>query len=308
MPDFLPPKVVGVQQRPLYLRVRSILTIFSALWLISAIIGLGFFSGGTTSLAFSLILLYGTGAALLVVISAIYRAVSRAARQRVETAPDDNAATVFVDTTRSATEEIMAALRPAAPSGRPAAAVRMPQSVDALDVAAALAARTAAMTRTAAAEKAAAASAAMVAPGKTTVGKSAVNKSANKKKASPKQGTQTKKVQTGKTRPANNAGSRGTAAPAGPTSKKSTGGKKPGAAGKGSAAGKGATVPGQGPAAADGGKVEKTPAPSQFLTVPGFRTAEQDILPRRTDAPACGLGSRPETAVRKPNRDLAVAA
>ena len=86
-----------------------------------AITGFGFFSGGTTSLALSLVLLYGTGAALIVVSAAVYRFVKNSAVKRTETAPDDTAAVVFVDTARSATDELLAALRPAAATGRPSA-------------------------------------------------------------------------------------------------------------------------------------------------------------------------------------------
>ncbi|MCQ2001836.1 hypothetical protein [Arthrobacter zhaoxinii] len=301
MPDFLPPKVVGVQQRPLYLRVRSILIILSTLWLISAVIGVGFFSGGTTSLAFSLILLYGTGAALLVVISALYRVLSRAALQRVVAAPDDNAAAVFVDTTRSATEEIMAALRPATPRGRPAASVRMPRTVDAVDVAAALAARTAAMTNAVAAEKSAVAAAGMVAK-PTAAGKSAVSRPAGQKKTAPNQPAQANKAQAskaqaGRNRPATNTGSRGTGNQASTAPKKSTGGKKPGAAGNSASGGKG-TKSGSGEAAAGakGPAGAADSAAAKALTIPGIRTAQQDILPRQTGAPSCGLATGPARA------------
>ncbi|MCC3273032.1 hypothetical protein MUK71_05505 [Arthrobacter zhangbolii] len=323
-----------MQQRPLYIRVRSILTIISTLWLVLAIIGVGFFSGGTTSLALSLILLYGTGAALLVVITAIYRYVSRAARQRVETMPDDNAAAVFVDTTRSATEEIMAALRPAAPAGRPAVSVRMPQTVDALDVAAALAARTAALTSAAAAEKSAAAAAAIVSPAKT---KSPVNKSATKKKTGTKRPAQPKKAQAGKSRPATKTATRGAGAAANTTPKKSSGGRKPGSAGKGAGAagntpraervaagtgkGKPGTVPPSGPAANTGAAGtavrkdtgsaprENISAPAPVMGVPGIRTAEQEILPRLEGAPSCGFTAGPvrTAAVRQPDRELTAA-
>ncbi|MDN3905200.1 hypothetical protein [Arthrobacter sp. YD2] len=322
-----------MQQRPLYIRVRSILTIISTLWLVLAIIGVGFFSGGTTSLALSLILLYGTGAALLVVITAIYRYVSRAARQRVETMPDDNAAAVFVDTTRSATEEIMAALRPAAPAGRPAVSVRMPQTVDALDVAAALAARTAALTSAAAAEKSAAAAAAIVSPAKT---KSPVNKSATKKKTGTKRPAQPKKAQAGKSRPATKTATRGTGAAANTTPKKSSGGRKSGSAGKGAGAAgntpraeRVAAAP-SGPAAntgaagtaantgaagtavrKDAGSAprENISAPAPVMGVPGIRTAEQEILPRLEGAPSCGFTAGPvrTAAVRQPDRELTAA-
>jgi hypothetical protein len=121
VPDILPPQLVGVQQRPLYVKVRTALTVISSIWLLMAITGFGFFSGGTTSLALSLVLLYGTGTALIVVMAAVYRLVKNSAVKRTETAPDDTAAVVFVDTARSASEELLAALRPAAATGRPSA-------------------------------------------------------------------------------------------------------------------------------------------------------------------------------------------
>jgi hypothetical protein len=121
VPDILPPQLVGVQQRPLYVKVRTALTVISSIWLLMAITGFGFFSGGTTSLALSLVLLYGTGMALIVVMAAVYRLVKNSAVKRTETAPDDTAAVVFVDTARSASEELLAALRPAAATGRPSA-------------------------------------------------------------------------------------------------------------------------------------------------------------------------------------------
>ncbi|MET4061581.1 hypothetical protein ABIB35_003154 [Arthrobacter sp. UYP6] len=118
MSDILPPQLVGVQQRSLYVKARTVLTVISSVWLVMAVTGVGFFSGGTTSLALSLILLYGTGVALIVVIAGIYRLVKKSAVRRAESVPDDTAALAFVDTTRSATEELRAALRPPAATGR----------------------------------------------------------------------------------------------------------------------------------------------------------------------------------------------
>ncbi|WP_146363467.1 hypothetical protein [Arthrobacter yangruifuii] len=240
-----------MQQLPLYVRVRSVLEIVCTLWLIFAVVGVGFFSGGTTSLALSLILLYGTGAALLVVIAALYRILTKAALQRVEAVPDDNAAAVFVDTTRSATEEIMAALRPATPRGRSIASVRMPQTVNAVDVAAALAARTAAHTSAAAAEKSAVAGSktASVSP----TGKSASSKPAGKKPAtagkSASKGTSAGEDSQSKSGGASGESAQGLSATAKkPASvKKSAGAKKPAgvkkpAEGADSAAGKAARV------------------------------------------------------------------
>ena len=118
MSDILPPQLVGVHQSSLYVKVRKIVTVIAAVWLIMAVTGLGFFSGGTTSLAFSLILMYGTGAAIIVVIAAVYRGIKMSAIRRSETAPEDTAALAFIDTTRSAADELLAALRPAPPTGR----------------------------------------------------------------------------------------------------------------------------------------------------------------------------------------------
>ncbi|MBP3037090.1 hypothetical protein J2M53_12640 [Arthrobacter sp. zg-ZUI100] len=129
MPDILPPQLVGVQQRPLYVKVRTTATVVASIWMVLAITGFGFFSGGTTSLALSLVLLYGTGVALIVVICAVYRLVNRSAVKRAEVAPEDTKAIVFVDTARSATEELLAALRPAAATGRPQYAPASPRTV-----------------------------------------------------------------------------------------------------------------------------------------------------------------------------------
>ena len=122
MPEIVPPKFAGVQQRPLYQRVRTVLTVLSILWLVFAVSGLGSFSGGTTSLALSLVLLYGTGIALLIVIFAVYRAVRNFAALRA--GGQNGAAAVFVDTVRSAARELRSALYPAPPSGRPGVPAR----------------------------------------------------------------------------------------------------------------------------------------------------------------------------------------
>ena len=158
MSDILPPQLVGVQQRSLYVKARAVLTVISIVWLVMAVTGFGFFSGGTTSLALSLVLLYGTGVALVVVIAGIYRLVKKSAVRRAESVPDDTAALAFVDTTRSATEELRAALRPPAATGRQYAPVvrTMGPAVSMSDaVAAARAASIAAAVASAVAEAAA---------------------------------------------------------------------------------------------------------------------------------------------------------
>ena len=120
MPEIMPPQLAGVQQRPFYVKARSVITAVSVLWLILAVAGYGSFSGGTTSLALSLALMYGTGIAILVVASALYRLVKRSALRRTESAPQDAAAAAFVDATRFAAEEIRAALSPARAGRTPA--------------------------------------------------------------------------------------------------------------------------------------------------------------------------------------------
>ena len=121
MPEILPPQFAGVQQRPFYVKARSVITAISIVWLVLAVAGYGSFSGGTTSLALSLAMMYGTGVAIMVVASAVYRLVKRSALRRTETAPEDTAAAVFVDATRFAAEELMAALSPSRSGSRPAA-------------------------------------------------------------------------------------------------------------------------------------------------------------------------------------------
>ncbi|WP_152969910.1 hypothetical protein [Arthrobacter sp. Edens01] len=122
MPEILPPQFAGVQQRPFYVKARSVITAVSVVWLVLAVAGYGSFSGGTTSLALSLALMYGTGVAILVVASALYRLVKRSAVRRTENAPQDHAAAVFVDATRFAAEELKFALAPSWSGSRPASA------------------------------------------------------------------------------------------------------------------------------------------------------------------------------------------
>jgi len=116
----MPPQLAGVQQRPFYVKARSVITAVSVVWLVLAVAGYGSFSGGTTSLALSLTLMYGTGVAILVVVAAVYRMVKRSAVRRIEHAPEDAAAAAFIDATHFAAEEIRAALTPARPGSRPA--------------------------------------------------------------------------------------------------------------------------------------------------------------------------------------------
>ena len=191
MPDILPPQLVGVQQRPLYVKVRTIVTVAASIWMVLAITGFGFFSGGTTSLALSLVLLYGTGAALIVVISAVYRLVNRSAVKRAEAAPQDTKAIVFVGTARSATEELLAALRPAAATGRPQYAPASPRTV-----------RPAAASETAAAVAASAPAAKQPAAGQAKPTAKASPKSALNKAVPNKSGSKSAAAKSAKAAPA----------------------------------------------------------------------------------------------------------
>jgi len=132
----LPPQLAGVQQRPFYVKARTVLTAVSTAWLILAIAGYGSFSGGTTSLALSLSLMYGTGIAILVVVSALYRLLKRSAVRRSESVPEDSAAAVFLDATRSATEELLDALAPSRAQRLPSSVLPAAASRDAVATAA----------------------------------------------------------------------------------------------------------------------------------------------------------------------------
>ncbi|MBF4992922.1 hypothetical protein ITX31_02205 [Arthrobacter gandavensis] len=200
----MPPQLAGVQQRPFYVKARSVITAVSLVWLVLAVAGYGSFSGGTTSLALSLAMMYGTGVAIVVVASAAYRLLKRSAVRRAEHAPEDAAAAAFIDATRFAAEEIRAALTPARPGARPAVSA---WSADSRQVAAAApvfrepgaeaassrellgrkegaaAAPAAALSEAAAGTPAAAPAAGKGAAGKNpSAGKSVVNKKASAKK------------------------------------------------------------------------------------------------------------------------------
>ncbi|MCC9198083.1 hypothetical protein QNO08_05060 [Arthrobacter sp. zg-Y820] len=208
-----------------------------------AITDFGFFSGGTTSLALSLVLLYGTGAALIVVIAAVYRLVNKWALKRTETAPEDTAAVAFLGTTRSATEEVRSALRPPAATGRPHPAPVSPRTVR---PAASVSASDTAATKPAAQKQPAngqnIAASAKPAPKKTVPTKSASN---------PAQGIRTQskippaKTAQAKGRPANNAGSKSAPAERTDSSGDRVPGNKPGSAKDGSSGAGGPAAPAQ---------------------------------------------------------------
>ncbi|MFJ2506396.1 hypothetical protein [Arthrobacter citreus] len=91
----------------------------SGLWLAAALLGLGVFSGGTTSLVLAVVLLYGTGAALAVLGWLAWRALSLRMRRRAASEPGASAARDFLAATASAREEIIQALFPAGATGTP---------------------------------------------------------------------------------------------------------------------------------------------------------------------------------------------
>ncbi|MFZ3451976.1 hypothetical protein [Arthrobacter sp. 7Tela_A1] len=95
---------------------------FSVLWVAAGLLGLGFFSGGTTSLVLAVVLLYGTGACLAVVGWLAFRALRLRAARRAAEEPDATAARDFLAAEEFARAEIRAALFPEGATGRPARA------------------------------------------------------------------------------------------------------------------------------------------------------------------------------------------
>ena len=91
----------------------------STLWVTAAVLGLGMFSGGTTSLVQAVVLLYGTGAALAVLGWLAGRALRLRAVRRLAADPEAHAARDFLATTTSAQAELRAALFPEGATGTP---------------------------------------------------------------------------------------------------------------------------------------------------------------------------------------------
>ena len=91
----------------------------SALWVAAALLGLGVFSGGTTSLVEAVVLLYGTGGALAVLSWLAWRAINLRVRRRADADPGTGAAREFLAATASAREEFIQALFPAGATGTP---------------------------------------------------------------------------------------------------------------------------------------------------------------------------------------------
>ncbi|MBF4994744.1 hypothetical protein ITX31_11565 [Arthrobacter gandavensis] len=91
----------------------------SGLWVAAALLGIGVFSGGTTSLVLAAALLYGTGAALAVLGWLAWRAFSGRMRRRAASGPGASAARDFLAATASAQEEVLRALFPAGATGTP---------------------------------------------------------------------------------------------------------------------------------------------------------------------------------------------
>ncbi|MER2137802.1 MAG: hypothetical protein ABS909_08095, partial [Arthrobacter sp.] len=91
----------------------------SAAWVAAALLGVGAFSGGTTSLVGAAVLIYGTGAALAVVGWLAWRAISLRVRRRADAAPARSAARELLAATASAREEFLQALFPAGATGTP---------------------------------------------------------------------------------------------------------------------------------------------------------------------------------------------
>lgn len=111
----LPSRIAGSAPSP----VLDAAGWISGLWLSSALLGIGVFSGGTTSLVLAAVLLYGTGAALAVLGWLAWRALSVRLRRSAASDPGAAAARDFLAATASAREEIIQALFPAGATGTP---------------------------------------------------------------------------------------------------------------------------------------------------------------------------------------------
>ncbi|KPN18120.1 hypothetical protein [Arthrobacter sp. Edens01] len=91
----------------------------SGLWVVAAVLGVGIFSGGTTSLVLALVLLYGTGAALSVLGWLTWRGLRVRAARRLAAEPGASAARDFLAATAAAQAEFRAAVFPEGATGTP---------------------------------------------------------------------------------------------------------------------------------------------------------------------------------------------
>ncbi|MFW0770808.1 hypothetical protein ACLRGH_12375 [Arthrobacter koreensis] len=91
----------------------------SGLWVAAAVMGIGVFSGGTTSLVLAAVLLYGTGGALAVLGWLAWRGLGVRLRRRAATGPGTSTARDFLAAADSAREEVLQALFPAGATGTP---------------------------------------------------------------------------------------------------------------------------------------------------------------------------------------------
>lgn len=89
----------------------------SVLWVAAALLGIGMFSGGTTSLVEAVFLLYGTGASLAVLGWLAYRGLSRRVRRRAAGDAGPAGAREILAAAASAREEFLQALFPAGATG-----------------------------------------------------------------------------------------------------------------------------------------------------------------------------------------------
>lgn len=118
----LPSRVAGSPPSP----VLDATCWLSILWVAAALLGLGFFSGGTTSLVLAAVLLYGTGTCLAVVGWLAFRALRLRAARRAAEKRDAAAARDFLAAAEFARAEIRAALFPEGATGRPARSATAP--------------------------------------------------------------------------------------------------------------------------------------------------------------------------------------
>ena len=115
----LPSRLAGSPSSPVPPPVLNTAGWLSGLWVTAALLGLGMFSGGTTSLVQAVVLLYGTGASLAVLCWLAWRALRMRAARRLAADPAAPAAREFLAAAAFAREEFLQALFPAGATGTP---------------------------------------------------------------------------------------------------------------------------------------------------------------------------------------------
>lgn len=115
----LPSRLTGSGPSPVPSPVLDAAGWISGLWVAAALLGIGVFSGGTTSLVLAVVLLYGTGTSVAVLGWLACRALRMRAVRRLAAGPATPAARDFLAAAASARAEFRAALFPGGATGTP---------------------------------------------------------------------------------------------------------------------------------------------------------------------------------------------